>query len=249
MDVAHNVSKALAWLERAATELQPDLVVFPETISTGFHPNMEPGEFWKLLEPIDGPTVTRVASEAARHRLHVVWPTWERGDNGIIHNSAALIGPDGRTLGVYRKTHPFPTERVYTTPGTTVEPVETELGRIGMVICYDGDFPELVRTYALKGAEVVLRPSALLRDYEIWSLTNRARAYDNQIYFVAVNSVGADAKGNYYFGHSMVVDPLGNIVSLARGGEQMIAADLDPATRGKSLVQHLDDRNPGVYRC
>jgi predicted amidohydrolase len=83
--------------------------------------------------------------------------------------------------------------------------VETPLANIGLSICYDGDFPELFRAEAIMGAEVIARPSALLRSFEIWELTNRARAYDNHVYIVACNGVGPDAGGNYYFGHSMIV--------------------------------------------
>lgn len=248
LDAAVNTARALAWLDRAVAEQRPDLVVFPETITTGFHPGLPKEAFWPMLEPIPGPSSKAACDKAREHGVHVVWPMWEQGPGGVIYNTSVLIGPDGRIIGAYRKTHPFPTERVYTTPGDAADVYETALGRIGMVICYDGDFPELVRTLALKGADVVVRPSALLRDYEIWSLTNRARAYDNQIHFVAVNSVGADAKGNCYFGHSMVVNPLGEIIALARAGDQIITAVIDPETVKRSLVQHLDDRNPAVYR-
>ncbi len=247
LDADANITKCIDWLDRAVAEHSPDLVVFPETITTGFHPGMPKEEFWKLLQPIPGAWTEAIQARAAHHGVHVVWPIWEQGTGGVIFNASILIGDVGNIIGVYRKTHPFPTEQIYTTPGTEVEVFDTPFAKIGMVICYDGDFPELVRTLALKGADVVIRPSALLRDFDIWSLTNRARAYDNQIHFIAVNSVGADANGNYYFGHSMVVDPCARVIAQARGGEQMITATISPETVKESLVFHLNDRNTAVY--
>lgn len=241
-----NVSKAVEWLDRAVHETSAELVVFPETITTGFHPGKDPTVLKSLADTIPGKYTWAIQEAAKKLQVHVVWPTYEL-EAGVLYNSAVLIGPDGAPIGVYRKTHPFPAERVWTTPGKEASVFDTPLGKIGIVICYDGDFPELCRVEALKGAEIIVRPSALLRDFSIWELTNRARAYDNHVWFVAVNSVGPDAGANYYFGHSMVVNPLGVIVSQARGGEMIISARLDPGCAATSMVQHLRDRNPAVY--
>jgi len=170
-----------------------------------------------------------------------------------------LIGPDGEIIGIYDKTHPFPLERRdcggWTTIGSRAEVYDTALGSIGMIICYDGDFPELSRLLAVKGAEVIVRPAALLRSFDIWYLTNCARAYDNHVYVVATNSVGPDAGGNYYFGHSMIVNPIAWRLAQARGSEEIIAARLDPdplryVTWGSKSLQsfdHLEDRNLALY--
>jgi len=100
----------------------------------------------------------------------------------VIYNSAILIGPDGEIVGIYDKTHPFPLERRdcggWVTVGNRADVFETSLGSIGMIICYDGDFPELSRLLAVKGAEVIVRPSALLRSFDIWYITNAARRLD-----------------------------------------------------------------------
>lgn len=247
MNPEANIARSIAMLQTAMDDHHPDLVVFPETITTGFHPNMPKADFWKLLPPVPGAWTEPLQRQADRHGVYVVWPVWEQGPEGVIYNTSVLIGPDGQIVGLYRKTHPFPAEREYTTPGNEAPVFELPFAKLGMVICYDGDFPELVRAMALKGAEVVVRPAALLRDYEIWSLTNRARAYDNQIHFVGVNSVGPDAAGNYYFGHSMIVDPCANILALARAGDQIISARLSPEAVKKSLVQHIPDRNTAPY--
>jgi len=244
---AANLEKCCQWLERAVGAHGADLVVFPETITTGFHPGADPSVLHRLADTIPGRLTEQLQKEASRHRVHVIWPTYELAGS-VLYNSAAVIGPTGDILGVYRKTHPFPTEQAWTRKADDPVVVETDLARIGLVICYDGDFPELCRAEALAGAELIVRPSALLRDFEIWSLTNRARAYDNQVWFVAVNSVGPDAGGNYYFGHSMIVTPLGTVAALARAGEMIITARIDPGLARTSMVQHLEDRNVRAYR-
>jgi predicted amidohydrolase len=255
-----NIKKCLQWLDKAVEEYQADLVVFPETVTTGFDTGLSADDLWDLLDVAPGKLTEQIQDAAKKHRVHVVWPTYRRteGDKGIL-NSAILIGPDGAIIGIYDKTHPFPGERRdfggWTEVGTQAEVYETELGTIGMIICYDGDFPELSRLLAVKGAEVIVRPSALLRSYDIWYITNCARAYDNHVYMVSTNMLGPDGGGNYYFGHSMIVNPIAWRLAQARGTEEIIAATLDPdplryITWGSKSIQpfdHLEDRNLALY--
>jgi beta-ureidopropionase len=272
MDVPQNVALAETWTRRAVAETGARLVVLPETVTTGFTPNTGPGELWDVVDTLPGrlsEPLQRVADDLG---IYLVFPTYERGSaRGVVYNSAALLGPSGDMLGVYRKTHLFPTERIvrsatrksaavqsngWTTPGTDPVVVETPLANIGLSICFDGDFPELFRVEAIMGAEIVVRPSALLRSFEIWELTNRARAYDNHTYIVACNGVGPDAGGNYYFGHSMIVSPIAQKLAQARGTEEIISAELDPdpikrityGARSPMLFDHLRDRNLQAYR-
>ena len=147
-----------------------------------------------------GPVVEPLQETARRLGVHVVVGTYERGaERGVVHNASVLLGRDGAVAGVYRKTHPFCTEMRsrggWVTPGDEVSVVETDLGRIGQIICFDGDYPELSRITAVRGAEVIVRPSALLRSADIWELTNRARAYDNHVYLVGANATGVDPGG------------------------------------------------------
>ncbi len=259
-DVQANIVKALHWLEKAANEYDADLVVFPETITTGFDTTLDAFALWDLVDTLPGKTTQAIQRAAKSLDVHVVFPTYSRGaERGIVYNSSALIAPSGDILGVYHKTHPFPGERAdcggWTTPGNRADVYETALGTLGMIICYDGDFPELSRLLAVKGAEVIVRPSALLRSFDIWYITNCARAYDNHVYVVATNSVGPDAKSNYYFGNSMIVNPIAWRLAQARGGEEIIAAKLDPQplqyiTTGSHALQpfdHLEDRNLEIY--
>jgi len=259
-DPVANRAKILMWLERAKTEHAADLVVFPESVTTSFGPDISREQLWTIAEPLPGPFTEEIGAVARKLNLHVVLPVYERGlEKGVVYNSSALIGADGRFLGVYRKTHLFPTERRsaggWSTPGQKAPVFKTELGVIGMIICYDGDFPELSRTLAVQGAEVIVRPAALLRSYEIWNLTNRARAYDNHVYMVGVNAIGPDGKGNYYFGHSQIVSPIAHVLALASGTEEIVAHELDPhpllyvshGTKTPQRFDHLEDRNLSVY--
>jgi len=259
-DLDATVKKAVEFLKKARHDHGADLVVYPESITTGFVPGMTARELYDRVDSIPGAMTERIQEAARELGVAVLWPTYERGAHeGIVYNSAALFDHRGELAGVYRKTHPFPTERLegggWTTPGTKAVVCDLPFARVGIMICYDGDFPELARVEALKGAEVILRPSALLRSFEIWEITNSARAYDNHVYIVAVNAVGQDRGGTYYYGHSMIVSPIARKLALARGGEEIIAATLDPdpiryvtyGTDSPMIFDHLQDRNVKAY--
>jgi predicted amidohydrolase len=259
-DVQANVDKGITWLERAVKEYEAELIVFPETVTTSFVTGLDANELWDLVDEAPGKITRDVQAAAKSLGVHVVWPSYRRGpERGVVYNSSILIGPDGEIIGIYDKTHPFPLERCdcggWVTVGNRADVFETALGSIGMIICYDGDFPELSRLLAVKGAEMILRPSALLRSFDIWQMTNCARAYDNHVYVIATNAVGPDAGGSYYFGHSMIVTPIAWRLAQARGGEEIIAAKLDPdplryVTWGSKSLQvfdHLQDRNLELY--
>jgi predicted amidohydrolase len=260
-DVRANVDKGVVWLEKAVREYEADLVVFPETVTTGYETDLEPRKLWELVDEAPGRITAEIQAAAKTLGVHVVWPSYRRGaERGEVYNSAILIGPDGEIVGIYDKTHPAPWERRdgggWVEVGTRADVFKTALGDIGMIICYDGDFPELSRLLSVKGAEVIVRASALQRSYDIWYITNAARAYDNHVYVVASNLVGPDASGNYGFGHSMIINPIAWRLAQARGSEEIIAAKLDPdplryITWGSKSLQpfdHLEDRNLELYK-
>lgn len=260
-EIKHNIDKVAFWMEKTIKEYEAELIVFPETITTGFTPSMKVEEFYEMLPEKVENHAEIIQKLAKEYGVHVVLPIYERGKiKNQILNSSLLIDDTGSIVGNYRKTHPFPTERIegggWTTPGNETVVVKTKLGKIGMIICYDGDFPELSRVLALKGAEIITRPSALLRSFEIWEMTNKARAYDNHVYMLAANSLGPDAGGNYFFGHSMIVSPIAQTLALARGTEEIIAARLDPnplkyvgyGSKSQMIFDHIEDRNVKVYK-
>ena len=260
-DVQTNIDKGVAWLEKAVREHKAELVVFPETVTTGYETGLSAEELWDLVDEAPGVITHKIQEAAKRLGVYVVWPSYRRGgERGMVYNSAILIGPQGEIVGIYDKTHPAPWERRgnggWAEIGTHADVFETPLGNIGMIICYDGDFPELSRLLAVKGAEIIIRASALQRSYDIWYITSAARAYDNHVYVVACNLVGPDACGNFGFGHSMIVNPIAWRLAQARGTEEIVSAKLDPdpmryITWGSKALQtfdHLEDRNLELYK-
>ncbi len=260
--VKGNLAHAVEMVERCVAATGAELVVLPESASTGFTPGCSPEELWDVVSEVPGPVTEPLQEVARRLGVHLVWGTYERGpERGVVYNASVLIGPDGSVLGVYRKTQPFAGERRslggWVTPGDEVCVVDTDLGRIGMIICFDGDYPELARIQAVQGAEVLVRPSALLRSADLWELTTRARAYDNHVFVVAANATGIDPGGVLYFGNSLIVTPVAEVVARAATHESWVSARLDPEralaslTPGSSVPQvfdHLADRNLDVVR-
>jgi beta-ureidopropionase len=258
-DISTNLYRCIYFLRRAVEDTGAKLLVFPESITTGFNPAMSPRDLYEMLPDTDdmlGP-VQRICREL---KIHCVLPTYERGPApGVVYNSAFLIDSRGRNLGAYRKTHLFPTERTvnngWTTPGQHYPVFKTEIGTIGIHICYDGDFPEISRILAVKGARILCRPSALLRNFEIWEATNKMRAYENHVHHIAVNAIGSDAAHTTYFGHSMIVSPIAQTLALARAVDDLIYAELDPdpfhrvsyGSDAPMLFDHLEDRNVKSY--
>lgn len=260
-NVQANIDKGITWLEKAVKEHKAELVVFPETVTTGYETGLSAEELWDLVDEAPGQITWKVQEAAKRLGVYVVWASYRRGaERGQVFNSAILINPQGGITGIYDKTHPAPWERRdaggWVEVGSRADVFETSLGNIGMMICYDGDFPELSRLMAVNGAEIIIRASALQRSYDIWYVTNAARAYDNHVYVVASNLVGPDASGNYGFGHSMIVTPTAWRLAQARGTEEIISAKLDPdplryITWGSKTLQgfdHLQDRNLDLYK-
>jgi deaminated glutathione amidase len=252
-----NIAAGVDLANRCVDATGAALVVAPETVTTGFAPGVGAADLWDLVAPIPGPLTEAAQALAAELGVLLVWPTYEAGaDRGVVYNAAAVIGPDGAVLGIYRKTHLFPSERQWARAGDDVLVVPTPLGRLGGIICFDGDFPELVRIEAGLGAQVVVRPSAFLRAADIWELTTRARAYDNHVYVVAPNAVGVDPGGFVYFGNSLIVGPTGEV--LARGTSQQgwvsatigldPMATISPGSSVRQSFDHLAERNLALYR-
>lgn len=260
--IAANTEHALAVTRDCVAATRAELVVLPETVTTGFSPGCPAEQLWDVITDVPGVHLDPYAALAADLGIHLCLGIYRRGpERGVVYNSAVLLGPDGSLLGCYDKTHPFHAEDVagggWVTPGRTVTVMDTDLGRVGMIVCFDGDYPELSRIQAVQGAEVILRPSALLRSADIWELTSRARAYDNHVYVVGANATGTDAAGVHYFGNSHIVTPIGHIVAKAASHEGWVSATLDPheaiasLTPGSNIRQgfdHLRDRNLDLIR-
>lgn len=259
--IEKNLAKSLEWLKKAVKDTKAKFVVFPETVTTGFTPGMSVSEFYNFLPSDITKKFVDIQKLCKDEKMFVVLPSYERGkQKNIIYNTAFLISDTGEIVMKYRKTHLFPTERVsaggWSTKGNDYPVYKSSIANIGIIICYDGDFPEAARILALKGAEVIVRPSAFLRSSEIWKTTNTARAYDNHTYLVAVNAVGIDAGNNHFFGHSQIVSPIAQVISQATGNEEIIHAELNPDPIKKvswgvttpMIFDHLEDRNVESYK-
>jgi predicted amidohydrolase len=252
---ARNLEACLSRLEEAAAA-GCDLVVLPECAISGYMFGGEE-EAARFAESIPGPSVEALERACARLGLHCVAGLLER-DGGRLRNSAVLVGPEG-LLGRYRKTHlPFLGVDRFVSPGDEPPEVfETPLGRIGIEICYDLRFPELTRTLALRGAEVVVHPTnwpAAVRP--LADFLTRARAAENSVFLLTANRVGREG-GVEFFGKSQVVDPSGTrLVEAGEDREELVVAEIDPAEareKDRAIVPgeyelHLfGDRRPELY--
>ncbi|MGK5632457.1 carbon-nitrogen hydrolase family protein [Streptomyces sp. URMC 123] len=202
-------------------------------------------------EPADGPGARAIAAIAAEHGLAIAYGYPER-DGERIFNSVQLIDSDGTRLANYRKAHLFGEyENAHFTPGD--EPVvQAELDgvRIGMLICYDVEFPEAVRAHALAGTELLLVPTALMRPYEIVAQTLvPARAWESQLYIAYANRTGPE--GDFHFaGLSCLAAPDGTARARAGTGPDLVVGDADPRllTASRAENTYLGDRRPELYR-
>jgi predicted amidohydrolase len=199
---------ALELVERAG-QAGADLVCLPEYAAAP----VRDGHF--ASEPVPGPATDAFAALAARHKMYVVAPVLEDVGKPKHYNTAVLLDRGGKIVGKYRKTHlclPLSGEAETTLPGDELPVFETDFGVVGLTICMDIHYPEIFTTLALKGAEVILWPSAAM-DYTgdlIESVVN-ARAADNQVYFVVSHFVQAPYLAGKHYGRSRIVDPMGRI--------------------------------------
>jgi len=253
------VAKALALIEAAARQ-GARLIVLPE-VWTGLGYST-PTAYKEIAEPIPGPTTDKLGALAQRYRCHIVCSTYESTAGGTLHNTASLIGPEGKVIGLYRKTHLFDAPRrkdikpgvqesEKVKAGDTLPVFETAIGRIGVSVCSDLRFPEIYRVMALKGADIIVCASAFLSPrFDHWEFFLRARACENQVFVAASGQVGIEPKSGIGFvGRSMIVDPWGTIVATASDTETFVAAtvDLDFAEKVKSWYPLMDQRRPAMY--
>lgn len=257
--VPRTVVDGLAALESAAARAAGEgarLLVTPEMSLTGYAPGgRTPEEFAELAEPADGDSARAVCGIAAAHGLALVYGYPERDDHGgaDVYNAAQLIGPDGTRLANYRKTHlygGFETDRFRAGDRLVVQ---ADLGglRLGLLVCYDVEFPETVRAHALAGTELLLVPTALMRPYEIVAETLvAARAYESQLYVAYANRTGREGEFDFT-GLSRLAAPDGTVPASASAsaGEALLVADVDPALLRTSRERngYLADRRPELY--
>ncbi len=228
-----------------------DLLIFPELQLTGYTMRDEVSH---LAESIPGPSTRKVEAIAREHGVHVIFGMPEESEvKGVIHNTAVFVGPKG-LVGKYRKIH-LPThsvfeERRYYRPGQEASVFKTDIGIIGLNICYDLYFPELTRLQALQGAELVVcisaSPGLRRRFFEGFCLS---RAMENAIYLAYVNRVGIE-EGLQFWGGSRVIAPNGSVLAQCKYDVeefQTCKVDLSEVSRARAFIPTIKDLEPGLF--
>lgn len=260
-DPAYNRALSLDAIEEAVAG-GAQVVVLPELTSSGYMFESAE-EAASLAIAADDPLIGEWADAAARHEIVFAAGFCERGEDGHTYNSAVLIDPSG-VRAVYRKLHLWDQEKLWFTPGDALPPVlETAVGQVSVVICYDLEFPELVRTVALAGTELLLVPTnwPLLQtppgDERPGEVTNAmVNARINRIAIACADRVGVE-RGQLWTGGSMIADPDGWAVGEKQwhaGGSREpgpVYADIDlTSTHSKRFTELADafaDRRPEFY--
>ena len=224
---------------RDAVRRSAEVICLQELFANRYFCQTEDVALFDLAEDIPGPTTERFCTLARELRVVIIVPVFERRAAGLYHNSAVVIDSTGELCGTYRKTHipddPQFFEKFYFTPGDLGYRVfETEVARIGVLICWDQWYPEAARLTALAGAEVLFYPTAIgwlpedtntvgNMQHNAWQTVQRAHAIANGVYVAVVNRVGIEhaeggQKNLQFWGRSFISDPRGTVVAEA-GGE------------------------------
>jgi len=263
-DPKKNLQQALDKIAVAARQ-GAKLVCLQELFRSLYFCQQEDYDCFDLAETIPGPT-TRVLSQAAKkHKITLVSSLFEKRTGGLYHNTAVVFGPDGKTLGTYRKMHipddPGFSEKFYFAPGDTgFQPIDTPVGRLGVLICWDQWYPEAARLMALRGAEILIYPTAIglarTEKRELhrvqcgaWQTIQRSHAIANGVYVLSINRIGREDNLDFW-GTSFVSDPFGRVLAQASSDRaEIVRATLDLAEIGVTR-QHwpfLRDRRIDAY--
>ncbi|MBI4124788.1 MAG: carbon-nitrogen hydrolase family protein [Deltaproteobacteria bacterium] len=231
-DKKENCQKAARYVQKAA-EAQCRLVVLPEHWEWLGPPKEKP----KIAEPVEGPSIQFLQELAKKYQIFVVSGSIaEKNGEKQPFNTSVLVHPDGGLSKPYRKIHLFDTEVAgghkesqFTCPGSEVVIENIGWATVGFSICYDVRFPELYRQLASNGAGIFLIPAnfTALTGPPHWEVLVRARAIENQCFVIAADQTGMTGAGWEAHGHSMIVDPWGEVLAMAGREEGIITAKLD----------------------
>jgi N-carbamoylputrescine amidase len=247
-----NVARAVE-LIGAAADQRADLVLLPELFSTEYFPQYRDLKYLDYAESLDGPSLGTIANAARKANVWVVATIFEKLRPGLFFDTAVLIDREGIRRGAYRKTHPaavYSLEKIYFRYGGHFPIMDVEGWPTGIMICYDAMFPEVARTLALRGAELILVPFAAhpaARSY--WRQLHSIRAFENGCYVAVCNKVGKE--GDWEFGgESLVACPSGELLAIASDKEDdLVIVDLE---RGlidtwRQRFPMFRDRRPDLY--
>jgi len=249
-EVSENLVQMSDFIEKICTEQRVNLVVFPELVTTGYECGMR---FTELAERVPGATTNLLAQRAAEFGTHIAFGmvAKERVES-ILYDAAILVGPDGDLIGQYRKVHLRGEERLAFRPGYRYPVFETGFGQVGFLLGWDLAFPEVARSLALDGAELLIVCANWADpDAEEWRTYVLARAYENSLFVAAANRVGEEYTYSF-FGDSMVVGPRGEVYASVEGGSEGYAVariDLDDVRKYREEFQFFQCRQPQTYRA
>ena len=269
-NVEDNINSYIKYIELAAEE-GVELILFPELSLQGFPPSMAGYDKkaslhqYEVSEVIPEGNTTRVMSRMAKkYNMYISWGMTEQDSNCFdkLYNACVLVGPEGY-IGHYRKVHLPGTERLYSYPGNEYPVFDTKIGKIGIMICFDKMFPEVARILKIKGADVILCPTAwpVLSKSEddpslrIYKIANEMRAIENNVYIIDSNNVSDETPDGFECGHSRIVNPDGITLSTTGFDEGLAIAEVDlkkgiTTTISASMAtycSYLKDRQVDTY--
>ena len=248
------------------------LIVLQELHETLYFCQTEQVDLFDLAEPIPGPASNHYSQLAKQLGIVLVTSLFEKRSAGLYHNTAVVFDTDGHMAGTYRKMHipddPAYYEKFYFTPGDLgFQPIETSLGKLGVLVCWDQWYPEAARLMALAGAEILIYPTAIgfessdtpdeqERQREAWMTVQRGHAIANGLPLIAVNRVGLEpdpsgqTKGIKFWGSSFVCGPQGEVLAKAptdSEAEMMVQIDMHRSEQVRRWWPFLRDRRIDAY--
>lgn len=271
-DVKANRDRLAAEIRRVAADEHPDLIVNQELHDSLYFCQTEQTDLCGLAVGIPSETTDFYSALARETGTVIVTSLFERRAAGLYHNTAVVFDADGSIAGKYRKMHipddPAYYEKFYFTPGDLgFEPIDTKVGRLGVLVCWDQWYPEAARLMALKGAEILIYPTAIgwestdpadekARQREAWMTVQRGHAVANGLPVVTVNRVGHEADpsgatgGIDFWGSSFVAGPQGELLYLApsdREDTKVIDLDMNRSEWVRRWWPFLRDRRIDAY--
>jgi len=262
-DPQKNIAKAVDRIEQAASE-GSKIILLQELFATLYFCQSEDESFFDLSEPIPGPSTEKFSRVAKEYEVVLVLPYFEKRAPGLYYNSAAVIDADGSYLGKYRKMHipddPGFYEKYYFTPGDLGYQVfKTKYGNVGVLICWDQWYPEAARITALKGADLLVYPTAIgtlsteseeekKRFTDAWITIQRSHAVANGCYVASINRVGTEGDLTFW-GGSFVAGPFGEFLVQGDEQEQVLTAkcNFDSIEKQRRIWPFYRDRRIDSY--
>lgn len=250
-DVEYNVKKAGAFIAQASSK-GADIICLPELYATGYNMSMLGDKVISLSREYEKFISDEMSKAARDNSIYVISShgVVNEADNRV-YNAAVLFDRSGDKKGSFYKTHSFALEKDYFSEGCEYPVFDTDIGKIGIMICYDAGFPEAARTLCLKGAEMIFIPAAWrIQDENSWLLNIPSRALENQLYTVGVNRSGHEGD-LHLFGKSMACNPFGEVIMQMDYDSDEVAVceiDLDEVERCRSDLGYLADRKPKIYQ-